>query len=52
MERGVKTLVDLTGDWRDILRQGGVRSGMQVIVATGIYREVPHFFQAFSTQYP
>src|SRR2546421_5389178 len=49
--RGVKTLVDLTpGDWRDIplVQEVVKRSGMQVIVATGIYWEVPHFFQARS----
>lgn len=50
--RGVKTMVDLTvGDWRDIpfvkevVAQSG---GMQVIVATGIYWEVPHYFSAQS----
>jgi phosphotriesterase-related protein len=55
MARGVKTLVDLTpGDWRDIpfVKEVVARSGMQVIVATGIYWEVPHFFQAFSTRTP
>ena len=49
MGRGVKTLVDLTpGDWRDIplVREVVARSGMQVIVATGIYWEVPHHFRA------
>lgn len=49
--RGVRTLVDLTpGDWRDIpfVKEVVARSGMQVIVATGIYWEVPHFFRAMS----
>jgi phosphotriesterase-related protein len=48
MGRGVKTLVDLTpGDWRDIplVKEVVARSGMQVIVATGIYWEVPHHFR-------
>ncbi len=45
MARGVKTLVDLTpGDWRDIpfVKEVVDRSRMQVLVATGIYWEVPH----------
>lgn len=49
--RGVKTLVDLTvGDWRDIpfVKDVVAASGMQVIVATGIYWEVPHFFRTLS----
>lgn len=49
--RGVKTFVDLTpGDWRDIpfVKEVVAGSGMQVIVATGIYWEVPHFFAARS----
>src|SRR3970040_623747 len=49
MGRGVRTLVDLTpGDWRDIpfVQEVVARSGMQVIVATGIYWEVPHHFRA------
>ena len=49
MARGVKTLVDLTpGDWRDIpfVKEVVARSGMQVIVATGIYWEVPHHFRS------
>src|SRR5437867_4550532 len=49
MERGVDTLVDLTpGDWRDIplVKDVVARSGMQVIVATGIYWEVPHHFRS------
>jgi phosphotriesterase-related protein len=48
MSRGVKTLVDLTpGDWRDIplVKEVVAGSGMQVIVATGIYWEVPHHFR-------
>ncbi len=48
LARGVKTLVDLTpGDWRDIplVRAVVARSKMQVIVATGIYWEVPHHFR-------
>ncbi len=52
MARGVKTLVDLTpADWRDIpfVKEVVARSGgMQVIVATGIYWEVPHYFAARS----
>lgn len=50
-ERGVGTLVDLTvGDWRDIpfVKEAVARSGAQVIVATGLYWEVPHFFRAQS----
>ncbi len=53
--RGVKTIVDLTpGDWRDIpfVQEVVKRSGMQVIVATGIYWEVPHYFQTLSTRTP
>jgi phosphotriesterase-related protein len=49
--RGVSTLVDLTpGDWRDIpfVQEVVAGSGMQVIVATGIYWEVPHDFRADS----
>lgn len=49
--RGVKTIVDLTpGDWRDIpfVKEVVAASGMQVIVATGIYWEVPHYFSAQS----
>jgi len=55
MARGVRTLVDLTpGDWRDIpfVKDVVARSGMQVIVATGIYWEVPHFFRTLSTRTP
>ncbi len=47
--RGVKTLVDLTpGDWRDIpfVKEVVDRSRMQVLVATGIYWEVPHHFRS------
>lgn len=53
MARGVKTLVDLTpGDWRDIpfVKEVVARGGMQVMVATGIYWEVPHYFRALSTR--
>lgn len=54
--RGVKTLVDLTpGDWRDIPFVKEVVAGapgIQVIVATGLYWEVPHFFQTLSTRTP
>ena len=51
--RGVKTLVDLTvSDWRDIpfVKEVVKRSGnaTNVIVATGIYWEVPHYFSAQS----
>ncbi len=49
MSAGVNTLVDLTpGDWRDIplVKEVVARSGMQVIVATGIYWEVPHHFRS------
>lgn len=49
--RGVKTIVDLTvADWRDIpfVQKVVRRSGMQVIVATGLYWEVPHHFRAES----
>ncbi len=50
-ERGVSTLVDLTvADWRDIpfVKEVVSRTGMRVIVATGVYWEVPHFFRASS----
>lgn len=49
--RGVKTLVDLTvGNWRDIpfVKEAVAASGMQVIVATGLYWEVPYYFRAQS----
>ncbi len=49
--RGVSTLVDLTpGDWRDLpfVQEVVARTGMQVIVATGLYWEVPHHFRAQS----
>jgi phosphotriesterase-related protein len=55
MSRGVKTLVDLTpADWRDIpfVKEVVSRSGMQVIVATGIYWEVPHYFQTLGQRTP
>jgi phosphotriesterase-related protein len=51
MARGVKTLVDLTvSDWRDVpfVQEVVRRTGMQVIVATGLYWEVPHFFRIMS----
>src|SRR3990170_3777310 len=51
--RGVKTLVDLTpADWRDVpfVQEVVRRSGMQVIVATGIYWEVPHYFRALGAR--
>ena len=47
-DRGVKTLVDLTvGNWRDIpfVKEVVAGSGMQVIVATGLYWEVPNYFK-------
>jgi len=50
-QRGVATLVDLTvGDWRDIpfVKEVVKKSGAQVIVETGLYWEVPHFFSAQS----
>ena len=49
--RGVKTMVDLTvGDWRDIpfVKEVVSQAQMQVVVATGIYWEVPHYFSAQS----
>jgi phosphotriesterase-related protein len=55
MSRGVKTLVDLTpADWRDIpfVKEVVSRSGMQVIVATGVYWEVPHYFQTLGQRTP
>ena len=51
MARGVSTLVDLTvGDWRDIpfVKEAVAASGAQVIVATGLYWDVPHHFRAES----
>jgi len=48
---GVQTMVDLTpGNWRDIpfVQEVVRRTGMQVIVATGLYWEVPHHFSAQS----
>jgi phosphotriesterase-related protein len=52
--RGVNTLVDLTaGDWRDIpfVQEVVRRTGMQVIVATGIYYDVPRYFQSRSADH-
>jgi phosphotriesterase-related protein len=51
MARGVNTLVDLTaGDWRDIpfVQEVVRRTGMQVIVATGLYYDVPRYFRSRS----
>ena len=51
MDRGVRTLVDLTvGHWRDIpfVKDVVAQTGMQIIVATGVYWEVPPFFRAMS----
>ena len=51
--RGVNTLVDLTpGDWRDMpfVKEVVRRTNMQVIVATGIYWEVPHYFRALGAR--
>ncbi len=48
---GVGTFVDLTvSDWRDIpfVKEVVAKSGAQVIVATGLYWEVPYFFRAQS----
>ena len=53
--RGVKTMVDLTvADWRDIpfVKEVVARTGMQVIVATGLYWEVPHHFRTLSGRSP
>ncbi len=50
-DRGVKTLVDLTvGNWRDIpfVKEAVAASGIQLIVATGLYWDVPHHFRAQS----
>ncbi|MEO6197541.1 MAG: phosphotriesterase-related protein [Dehalococcoidia bacterium] len=49
--RGVTTIVDLTvSDWRDIpfVQEVVSQSGMQVVIATGLYWEVPHHFRALS----
>lgn len=51
MDRGVRTMVDLTvGHWRDMpfVKDVVAQTGMQVIVATGVYWEVPHFFRTMS----
>ncbi|HEU4758829.1 MAG TPA: phosphotriesterase-related protein [Dehalococcoidia bacterium] len=53
MARGVQTLVDLTpADWRDMpfVKEVVAGSGMQVIVATGIYWEVPHYFRTLGAR--
>ena len=55
MSRGVDTLVDLTpADWRDIpfVKEVVARSGMQVVVATGIYWEVPPYFRTLGQRTP
>ena len=54
MSRGVKTLVDLTpGDWRDIpfVQEVVRRTGIQIIVATGIYYDVPRYFRSRSADH-
>lgn len=54
MARRVNTLVDLTaGDWRDIpfVQEVVRRTGMQVIVATGMYYDVPRYFQSRSADH-
>ncbi len=54
MERGVRTMVDLTpGDWRDVefVRDVAQASGMQVIVATGLYWDPPRFFRTRPVDY-
>ncbi len=46
-ERGIRTVVDLTpGDWRDVpfVVEAARQSGVRVIVATGLYYEVPRYF--------
>ena len=51
MARGVKTLVDVTpGDKRDMpfVKDVVAATGMNVIVATGVYWEVPHYFRSRS----
>ncbi|HUF54596.1 MAG TPA: phosphotriesterase-related protein [Dehalococcoidia bacterium] len=50
-QSGVRTMVDLTvGDWRDIsfVKEAVAASGIQLIVATGLYWDVPHYFRAES----
>lgn len=47
MAMGVRTLVDLTpGDWRDVpfVVEAAKKSGMQIVVATGLYYDVPRYF--------
>lgn len=54
MARGVKTIVDLTaGDWRDIpfVQEVVRRTGIQVIVATGLYYDVPRYFRSRSADH-
>jgi phosphotriesterase-related protein len=56
-EHGVKTIVDLSvlGLARDVamVREIALASGMQVIVATGLYTydELPHYFQSRSVEH-
>ena len=52
--RGVKTIVDLTpGDWRDIpfVQEVVRRTGMQIIVATGLYYDPPRYFRSRSADH-
>jgi len=54
MARGVSTLVDLTpGEARDIpfVQEVVRRTGMQIIVATGVYFYVPPYFQSRSADH-
>ena len=54
MARGVKTLVDLTpGDWRDIpfVQEVVRRTSMQVVVARGLYYDVPRHFRSRDADY-
>ncbi len=51
MARGVRTMVDLTpGDWRDVpfVVEVARKSGMQIIVATGLYWDPPRYFRGRS----
>jgi phosphotriesterase-related protein len=55
MSRGVTTFVDLTpADWRDIpfVKEVVARTGVQVVVATGIYWEVPPYFRTLGQRTP
>jgi phosphotriesterase-related protein len=54
MARGVRTIVDQTpADWRDVpFVQDVVRAtGLQVIVATGVYYDVPYYFRSRSADH-